>query len=157
MDWDQLVTVSQLVSGVATLAVAIFLWNQLKVQHRDSERDFVHAVEGRQQDLNMSIFADETTAKLHWKAASDWLSLSPEEKNRIRFLWQSLYLHVWNGWRLKRDGDNLERFKLQWTQLLEYPGMRRFFEERGRELLQRDPSVLELAEEVYRDLEEQAA
>ena len=157
MDWDQLVTVSQLVSGVATLAVAIFLWNQLKVQHRDSERDFVHAVEGRQQDLNMSIFADETTAKLHWKAASDWLSLSPEEKNRIRFLWQSLYLHVWNGWRLKRDGDNLERFKLQWTQLLEYPGMRHFFEERGRELLQKDPSILELAEEVYRDLEEQAA
>ena len=157
MDWDQLATVAQLVTGAATLAVAVFLWNQLKVQHRDSERDFVHAVEGRQQDLTTALYCDDGTAKVAWKAASDWSSLSPEEKNRIRFIYQMFYMHIWNGWRLKRDGDDVERFKVQWGQILEYPGQRRFYEERGREFLMRDPSLLELVEGVYQELESQAA
>jgi hypothetical protein len=55
MDWDQLATISQLVTGVATLAVAVFLWNQLKVQHRDSERAFAFANETKQQDLLASF------------------------------------------------------------------------------------------------------
>ena len=157
MGWDELATVSQLVTGAGTLLVAVFLWNQLKVQHRDSERDFVHAVEGRQQDLTSVMFCDDGTAKVVWKAASDWSSLSPEEKNRIRFIYQMFYMHIWNGWRLKRDGDDVERFKVQWGQILEYPGQRRFYEERGRDFLMRDPSLLELAEGVYQELESQAA
>ena len=52
MDWDQLATVAQLITGAATLLVAVFLWNQLRVQHRDSERNFVFANEERQQELN---------------------------------------------------------------------------------------------------------
>ena len=157
MDWDQLATISQLVTGAATLAVAVFLWNQLKVQHRDSERDFVHAVESRQQDLTIAMWCDDATAKICWKAASDWSSLSPDEKNRMRYIYQMFYMHVWNAWRLNRPGDNLDRFKTQWGQLLEYPGQRRFYEERGREFLPNDSSLLELAEGVYQDLENQAA
>ena len=157
MGWDELAIVSSLVTGAATLLVAVFLWNQLKVQHRDSERDFVHAVEGRQQDLTSVMFCDDGTAKVVWKAASDWSSLSPKEKNRIRFIYQMFYMHIWNGWRLKRDGDDVERFKVQWGQILEYPGQRRFYEERGRDFLMRDPSLLELAEGVYQELESQAA
>ena len=157
MGWDQLATVAQLITGAATLLVAVFLWNQLRVQHRDSERDFVHAVEGRQQDLTTAVYCDDGTAKVMWKAASDWSSLSPEEKYRMNFVYQMFYMHIWNGWRLKRDGDNVERFKTQWGQVLEHPGQRRFYEERGREFLMRDPSLLDLVEGVYQELESQAA
>ena len=157
MDWDQLATVSQLVTGVATLAVAVFLWNQLKVQHRDSEREFTFANENRQQNMNMALFADEPTAQVYWKGATAWEALTPEEAFRFRFLQQQRYLNNWNAWRLKRDGANTERFKQQWMQLLENPGQRRFHEEWGRQVLERDPSMAEMVEEVYRQLENRSA
>ena len=47
MDWDQLATISQLMTGAAMLAVSVFLATQLRIQrqdseraHNDSERDF---------------------------------------------------------------------------------------------------------------------
>ena len=51
MGWDQLAIVAQLLTGVATLAVAVFLASQVRVQHRDSERSFAFANETKQQDL----------------------------------------------------------------------------------------------------------
>jgi hypothetical protein len=157
MDWDQLATVAQLVTGIATLAVAVLLVSQLKVQHRDSERDFAFANENRQQNMALGLYGDEATAQLHWKASSQWDELTEEEANRFRFLQQQLYLMLWNAWRLKRDGDSLDRFKVQWGQLLEHPGLRRFYEKWGRDICSRDSSFLECAEGVYRDLESQAA
>ena len=65
MDWDQLATVAQLVTGLATLAVAVLLVSQLKVQHRDSERDFAFANENRQQNMTLGLFGDEATGQLH--------------------------------------------------------------------------------------------
>ena len=72
MDWDQLATVAQVITGAATLLVAVFLWNQLRVQHRDSERNFVFANEERQQELLLSIFGDEGNSDLYWKAAHSY-------------------------------------------------------------------------------------
>ena len=66
MGWDELATVSQLVTGAGTLLVAVFLWNQLKVQHRDSERDFAFANETKQQDLLASWYSDESASNLLW-------------------------------------------------------------------------------------------
>ena len=64
---------------------------------------------------------------------------------------------LWNAWRLKRDGDSLDRFKVQWGQLLEHPGQRRFYEKWGRDICARDSSFLECAEGVYQELESRAA
>ena len=107
MSWDQIATLAQLVTGAATLAVAIFLWSQLKVQHRDSERDFAFANETKQQDLFASWYSDESACNLLWKAYNSYESLSPEEVHRFRLMYQQMYLHQLNAWRLKRDGDDL--------------------------------------------------
>ena len=157
MDWDQLATVSQLLTGVATLAVAVFLWNQLKVQHRDSERDFAFANETKQQDLLASYYSDESAANLLWKAAQAYESLSPVELNRFRLMYQQMYLHQLNSWRLKRDGDDLRRWRLQWERILAAPGQRRYLEEFGRQILELDPGLREFVEEIYQELESQAA
>ncbi len=45
MDWEQLTIIAQIATGVATLAVAVFLASQLRIQHKDSERDFAFAFE----------------------------------------------------------------------------------------------------------------
>ena len=153
MDWEQVTIIAQIATGVATLAVAVFLASQLRIQHRDSERDFAFAFENRQQDLIFSVFGDESTRKLYWKAVTQWDSLSGEEMNSFRFIYQQFYLGTWTSWRLRRDGDNLARFRMQWGQLLEHAGQRRFYEEFGRDILQRDQSLLDLAESVYQELE----
>ena len=107
MNWDQTATLAQLVTGAATLAVAVFLWNQLKVQHRDSERDFAFANQTKQQDLLASWYSDESASNLLWKAYNSYESLSPEEVHRFRMMYQQMYLHQLNAWRLRRDGDDL--------------------------------------------------
>ena len=164
MDWDQLATVAQLVTGAATLAVAIFLAVQLRLQredadraHLDSVRNFDFGNEELLQDLVLTIVGDESTSELYWKAAFDWESLSPVEVQRFRWLQQAAYLNVWSAWMRKRDGDSHYRFRNQWSLLLEHPGQRRFHEKWGRNISQRDPVFSQIAEEVYEELESQAA
>ena len=93
MEWDQLAIVGQLVTGVATLAVAVFLASQLRMQHRDSERSFAFANETKQQDLLASWYSDESAANLVWKGSNAFESLSPAETNRYRLMYQQMYLH----------------------------------------------------------------
>ena len=157
MGWDELATVSQLVTGAATLLVAVFLWNQLKVQHRDSERAFAFANETKQQDLLASYYSDESASNLLWKANHSYESLAPEELNRFRLMYQQMYLHQLNSWRLKRDGDDLRRWRLQWERILATPGQRRYLEDFGRPLLELDVGLSEFVEEIYQELESQAA
>ena len=157
MDWDQLATVSQLVTGGATLLVAVFLWNQLKVQHRDSERDFAFANETKQQDLIASWYSDESASNLLWKAYNSYEALAPEEVLRFRMMYQQMYLHQLNAWRLKRDGDDLRRWRLQWERILGSPGQRRYLEDWGRPILELDQSLCEFVENIYQELESQAA
>ena len=157
MDWDQLATLSQLVTGAATLLVAGFLWNQLRVQHRDSERDFAFANETKQQDLIASWYSDESASNLLWKAYNSYEALAPEEVHRFRLMYQQMYLHQLNAWRLKRDGDDLRRWRLQWERILGSAGQRRYLEDWGRPILELDQSLWEFVEEIYQELESQAA
>ena len=157
MGWDQIATVAQLVTGIATLAVAVLLVSQLKVQHRDSERDFAFANETKQQDLVASWYSDESASNLLWKAFNSYESLAPEEELRFRLMYQQMYLHQLNAWRLKRDGDDLRRWHLQWERILASAGQRRYLEDWGRPILELDQSLCEFVEEIYQELENQAA
>jgi len=157
MEWDQLAIAGQLVTGVATLAVAVFLSSQLRMQHRDSERSFAFANETKQQDLLASWYSDESAANLVWKGSNAFESLSPAETNRYRLMYQQMYLHQLNAWRLKRDGDDLRRWRLQWSNILAEPGQRRYFEQWGRNILALEPSLLDFATAVHQELESQAA
>ncbi|MBR81701.1 MAG: hypothetical protein CL444_07920 [Acidimicrobiaceae bacterium] len=157
MGWDQIATVAQLVTGIATLAVAVLLVSQLKVQHRDSERDFAFANETKQQDLIASWYSDESASNLLWKAYNSYEALAPEEVHRFRLMYQQMYLHQLNAWRLKRDGDDLRRWRLQWERILGSAGQRRYLEDWGRPILELDQSLWEFVEEIYQELESQAA
>ncbi len=73
--------------------------------------------------------------------------------NSFRFTFQQFYLASWTTWRLRRDGDSLDRHRVQWGQMLENSGQRRFYEVYGRDLLRRDPPLLDFVEEIYQELE----
>ena len=109
MGWDQVAIVAQLLTGVATLAVAVFLASQVRVQHRDSERSFAFANETKLLDFLSAWYYAESSAILLWNVSNAFESLSPAEVNRYRMMYQQMYLHQLNSWRLKRDGDELTR------------------------------------------------
>ena len=68
----------------------------------------------------------------------------------------TVFLHQVNAWRLQRDGENLERFRLTFIQLLEFPGQRRYFEGWGRKILGLEPLLLDFVEKIYQQIEGQA-
>ena len=112
MGWDELAIVSSLVTGIATLGVAVFLSVQLRVQHKDSERlhldserQFAFLNENRQQELFISYYETESAANLFWKGASDFDSLTEAEENRYRMMMHSMYFHLVNAWKLERGPD----------------------------------------------------
>jgi predicted metal-dependent hydrolase len=72
-------------------------------------------------------------------------------------MYQQMYLHQLNSWRLKRDGDDLRRWRLQWERILATPGQRRYLEDFGRPLLELDVGLSEFVDEIYQELESQAA
>ena len=156
MGWDQLATLAQLVTGIATLAVAVLLVSQLKVQHRDSEREFAFANETKQQDLVASFYGEESAAEVYSKGCHEFDSLSTAESLRFRLMLTNMFLHQVNAWRLQRDGENLERFRLTFIQLLEFPGQRRYFEGWGRKILGLEPLLLDFVEKMYQEIEGQA-
>jgi|TARA_B110000014_G_C19860519_1_gene445765 hypothetical protein len=164
MGWDELAIASSLVTGIATLGVALFLSVQLRVQHKDSERlhldserQFAFLNENRQQELFISYYSDESTANLFWKGASDFDALTEAEENRYRMMLHSMYFHLVNAWKLERDGSDLRRLRSSWEATLRHPGQRRIYEKSGRSLLSRDPEIVEFVEEIYNELESQAA
>tara|TARA_Y100000590_G_scaffold459423_1_gene616413 strand:+ start:130 stop:336 length:207 start_codon:yes stop_codon:yes gene_type:complete len=68
-----------------------------------------------------------------------------------------MYLIMWGAWVRKREGDNGYRFRNQWSLLPEHRAQRRFHEKWGRNISQRDPVFSQIAEEVYEEMESQAA
>jgi len=163
MGWDELAIVSSLVTGIATLGVAVFLSVQLRLQHRDSERlhldserQFAFLNENRQQELFISYYETESAANLFWRGGSDFESLTDAEENRYRMMMHSMYFHLVNAWKLERDGGDTERLRSQWERTLRHPGRRRIYEKTGRDLLARDPGISEFVEEIYDELESRA-
>jgi len=163
MGWDELAIVSSLVTGIATLGVAVFLSVQLRLQHRDSERlhldserQFAFLNENRQQELFISYYETESAANLFWRGGSDFESLTDAEENRYRMMMHSMYFHLVNAWKLERDGGDTERLRSQWERTLRHPGQRRIYEKTGRDLLARDPGISEFVEEIYDELESRA-
>ena len=83
MDWDQLATLAQLVTGVATLAVAVLLVSQLRQQHRDAEREILYTSQGRMQDLMRTVMNSDF-GPIWTKGGEDFDSLNPVEKEQYR-------------------------------------------------------------------------
>ena len=72
-------------------------------------------------------------------------------------MYQQMYLHQLNAWRLKRDGDDLRRDgDCSGERILAPPGQRRYLEEFGRPIVELDPGLNEFVEEIYQELESQA-
>ena len=135
MDWDQLATLAQLVTGIATLGVAVLLVSQLRQQHRDSEREILYTSQGRMQDLMRSIMTSDF-GPIWTKGGQDFDSLDPIEREQFRALGYSMLMlqsvNAQSGHEgLDRGVESRLRVQTEgtWTS---WPGMADYYEQYGR-------------------------
>lgn len=152
MDWEQLAVVAQIATGVATLAVAVFLASQLRQQHQDAQRELTFASENRQENLMLSMVEDESLSKSILQGNQDFVGLAPLDKFRVDVVFQQMFLMSGSLWRLGRDGGSADRVKVQFGLLFDRPGMRQYYELRGRTFLY-DDALRYIADVVYEKTE----
>ena len=135
MDWDQLATVAQLVTGIATLGVAVLLVSQLRQQHRDAEREILYTSQGRMQDLWRTIMTSDF-GPIWARGSQDFDSLNEEEQQQFRGLGYSmLTLQSVNAQSGHEGLDRgvASRIEAQTTgSYKQWPGLATYYERYGR-------------------------
>ena len=160
MDWDQVATVAQLVTGAATLAVAVFLATQLRIQrqdsqrsHGDSEREILYAAN---RDI-VNIFAktmDPHFGPIAYKGGQDFDSLEGEERLQFLMLCYSYMMTQSVNFRAGNEGLDRgieSRLRAQslgfWTI---YPGIGTYYERYGRSHTF-DPEMRAIIDSAFHD------
>ena len=86
MDWDQIATLAQLVTGVATLAVAVLLVSQLRQQHRDSEREILYTANRDITNISVGRFISRTLGPIWHKGGQRFRLSNCRGKEQYRVL-----------------------------------------------------------------------
>ena len=135
MDWDQIATVAQLVTGAATLGVAVLLVSQLRQQHRDSERELLYTSNDQLQSV-MQRTLDPHFGPIWHKGGEDYDSLNSEQQLQFRMFCQMTMVTQSVNFRSGHEGLDRgvdSRIKAQsvgaWKM---WPGMGTYYERYGR-------------------------
>ena len=135
MDWEQLTIIAQIATGVATLAVAVFLASQLRQQHRDSEREILYTSNELYTDI-MGRIVDPQFAPIWLKGTKDYDSLTEEEEIQFR-MWNQIS-SIFQATNFRAGHDSLdsgidsriyEQSRGAWVN---WPGMATYYERHGR-------------------------
>ena len=151
MDWDQLATVAQLVTGVATLGVAVLLVSQLRQQHRDSEREVLYTANRDLQDV-IGRTLDGHFGPIWHRGAADFDSLNPEEQTQFR-RWCEMAMTT-QGVNFRAGHEGLDRgiasrAKAQAVgAMTQWPGVATYYERYGRSHTY-DPNLKALLDSVF--------
>ena len=135
MDWEQLTIIAQIATGVATLAVAVFLASQLRQQHRDAEREILYTSNELYTDI-MGRIVDSQFAPIWLKGTKDYDSLSEEEEIQFRMWNQISSINQAVNFRAGHEG--LDRgidsriYEQSRGAMVNWPGIATYYERFGR-------------------------
>ena len=154
MDWDQIATLAQLVTGAATLGVAVLLVSQLRQQHRDAEREILYTAN---RDIT-NLFGrtiDPHFGPIWHKGGKDFDALTAEEEEQYRVLCYSLMMTQSVNFRAGHEGLDRGIDSRVQTQSLAfwtvYPGMATYYERYGRSHTF-DPELKALLDSAFLEL-----
>ena len=170
-----LVVIAQLITGIATLIVALILVfqlrnqsRQLEVQHLDSDRQLsMESVKmsSRQRELEI---VDNNFSELFYKAKFNGLDkLSKLELNKIKDWYRGYQHKLVTEWRLGRMDNSLAYFKIHYRNLFENQSAKEFYlnSDSGmslrEELLyvennpQQKKGLIKIADEIFEELSRQ--
>ena len=138
--------IAQIVTGIATLIVAVVLLFQIRIQqknlevlHRDAERDLsLRSWQMLIDDAHLIIKNDEFR-KIYDKRHKGFKSLSSSEKSALEN-----YFMVWLGrintdYRLGRLGQEEYYYKMHFEKLMDSKAGIEFYETIGRDIFKNTP------------------
>ena len=161
MDWEPVVALAQIGTGLATLILATFLAAQIILQRKALDR----AHEDEERELSLSSYA-LFQEHLHSRITSDSLrkvyasrdeglnGLDKSDLDAITTYFRAGYLLTNIEWRLKRRDRVLGYFIRRFDAFMDSIGGRQYYVRWGRGILNQ-PALLELADDVYEKLEGQ--
>ena len=151
MDWDKVATLSQLITGVATLAVAALLVSQLRQQHKDAEREILYTANRDITNLFCQTI-DPHFGPIWDQGSKDFDALEGDEQRQFRILCYSLMMTQAVNFRAGHEGldrgidSRLEaQTKGMWTM---NPGMATYYERYGRTITF-DPEMRGVLDSVF--------
>ena len=160
MDWEQLSIIAQIATGLATLAVAIFLVRQIALQrqaldlaHKDSERELLYTSNRLYTDI-MGRILDPKFAPIWQKGTCDYDSLTSDEEIRFRMWNQISSINQATNYRAGHEGLDrgidsriYEQSKGAWNN---WPGLAIYYERFGRSHTY-DPDLRILLDRAFED------
>ena len=163
MDTELTVAIAQILTGTATLVVAIFLAGQLILQrkvldraHDDAERDLAFSAAIRRDSIVFARLANPVLEETVIKGMSDLSTLdTPTEMHRFQSYARLLESCLNYDWTLGRDDNTLSMFQNQINALLSTSSMRTHYRNVGRSNIH-NPELRKLMDELYEQLEETA-
>ena len=154
MGWDELATLAQLITGAATLGVAVLLVSQLRQQHRDAEREILYTAN---RDIT-NLFGrtiDPHFGPIWYKGGKDFDALTAEEEEQYRGLCYSLMMTQSVNFRAGHEGLDRGIDSRVQTQSLAFwtvfPGMATYYERFGRSHTF-DPELKALLDSAFLEL-----
>ncbi|MBS21172.1 MAG: hypothetical protein CL739_03665 [Chloroflexi bacterium] len=141
---DYVALVAQIATGAATLAVAIFLASQLKLQHRDlAESTRTQLTSGIVQWIGLMI-TDPGFTNIYLRGIEGDGSLDKEEQHRFNVFMVSYFLRIQQLW----DYDNKSPDALTYANIMlgTGPGVLDWYRDMGRFVFK--PGFVEYIDEL---------
>ncbi|GIS31050.1 MAG: hypothetical protein Ct9H90mP2_14330 [Dehalococcoidia bacterium] len=78
-----IVIIAQIITGLATLIVALVLLYQLRQQHKDAERDLILSINSQRLSLVSMLASDKELSEIQYRGNHNFDDLrNPEERTR---------------------------------------------------------------------------
>ena len=158
MDTAVTVAIAQILTGAATLVVAVFLAGQLLIHrkvldraHLDAERELTLSSLSLFQDHLNSRVTNESVRNLYAKRHEGLSSLSTSEFDGITTHFRMGYLITNNEWSLGRAKNFPGYYIKRFQGYLDSVAGREYYVQTGRAILNRD-RLVEIADEVFEEL-----
>ena len=159
MDTEIIVSIAQILTGAATLIVAVFLAGQLVLQrkvltraHNDAEIELSISSNSYWKDVSVLKVLSEPLRKAYLKRDQDLYSLSKEDTDVLIEYYEQMYSFLNMEWRLGRLDRNPVYYSLRIQQLMSSNVGQQYYEAFGRTLLSATEDYVglrSLADSVY--------
>jgi len=129
MDSESFIAMAQIVTGGATLIVALFLAFQLLLQHKDAQRELTLDINQKMEQFRLTIAADPAVAELWDRGRNDFDALT-NQTERVQFFFLASTNMSYHA-LLQEFGDLMkyDTEPLLFQSLSLNPGMRKMYKE----------------------------
>ena len=167
-----LIVIAQIITGLATLIVALVLVfqlrkqneqiniqnKQLELQHKDTERDFITQFDTRFEDIQKNIYSNEDMASIWVRGSLSWENLKNDtERYRYRNIYRQIMRWGLSQYKFEKMGImtiNESLKKRQMRNMIAEKGMAHVYKNYYKPILEVSdvPEMLNLCNELYKEI-----